>query len=153
MAHSPNDTDTALIQAINALADSLKNQRSPHIALPSDDRAQAFVFDPGILAELRAISHVPAPPFDLLVGIERTKNTLLENSRRFAEGNSANNALLWGARGMGKSTLIRSLHNKIISEFGVNAPALVEIHREDHRRPAFASQCAQRIRQAVCALL
>jgi predicted AAA+ superfamily ATPase len=67
----------------------------------------------------------------MLVGIDRSKNTLLENSRMFAAGHSANNALLWGARGMGKSTLVRSAHNKIVEEFGTKAPALVEIHRED----------------------
>lgn len=130
MARTSNDTDTALIEAIKDLTHSLKNQQHATLELPTDSKAQAFVFDPD-LAELRAIHHVPAPPYSLLVGIDRTKNTLLENSRRFARGSSANNALLWGARGMGKSTLIRSLHNQIVSEFGFKAPSLVEIHRED----------------------
>lgn len=130
MARTSNDTDTALIEAIKDLTDSLKNQHRANIVLPAKSTAQAFVFDAD-LETLRSVERVPAPPYELLVGIERTKNTLLENSRRFAAGNSANNALLWGARGMGKSTLIRSLHNKIITEFGPKAPSLIEIHRED----------------------
>jgi len=118
-----------LIDAINRLAEAVSGKNTPAHAL-ADERAIAFVYD----AEgknLRAVDRVAAPSIDLLMGIDRVKKTLLENTRRFAEGYSANNALLWGARGMGKSTLIKAIHLAIAEEKGETAPALVEIHRED----------------------
>ena len=66
---------------------------------------------------------------DLLVGIDRARNTLLENTYHFAAGYPANNALLWGARGMGKSSLVKAVHARI-SEEGTNLK-LVELQRED----------------------
>ena len=68
----------------------------------------------------------------LLKGIERQSETLLENTRRFARGLPANNALLWGARGMGKSSLVKAAHGTVLAEMPAGkGPALVEIHRED----------------------
>jgi predicted AAA+ superfamily ATPase len=67
---------------------------------------------------------------DLLQGIERVRDILLENTRRFAQGLPANNVLLWGARGMGKSSLIKAAHAAINSEMP-RSLVLVEIHRED----------------------
>ncbi len=77
---------------------------------------------------------VPVPqvnrvPIDLLRGIERQRETLLENTRRFAEGLPANNALLWGARGTGKSSLVKAVH-AAVGAAGKDL-VLVEIHRED----------------------
>lgn len=95
-----------------------------------DQKADAFIYD-AESRNLRPVNRVAAPDLDLLKGIDRAKNTLLENTRRFANGFSANNALLWGARGMGKSTVIKAIHRTMKSEFGEKAPALVEIHRED----------------------
>ena len=118
----------ALTAAIDRLASSsCSNQSTETKALPSD--GHAFVFDADVTG-LRAVERVSAPPLDLLVGIDRAKATLLGNSERFAAGHSANNALLWGARGMGKSTLVKAVHRHL-SETLENAPALVEIHRED----------------------
>lgn len=91
--------------------------------------SNAFVFD-ATTHSLRAVNHVATPPLDLLKGIDRAKNTLLENTVRFATGHSANNALLWGARGMGKSTLVKSIHSHL-AESSEKPPALIEIHRED----------------------
>ncbi len=65
-----------------------------------------------------------------LIGINRSRDTLLENTRRFAEGYPANNALLWGARGMGKSSLVKAVHGTIAAETEGKL-VLVEIHRED----------------------
>ena len=65
----------------------------------------------------------------LLVGIDRARETLMENTRRFAQGLPANNALLWGARGMGKSSLVKAAHALASTETG--GLHLVEIHRED----------------------
>jgi uncharacterized protein len=67
---------------------------------------------------------------DLLKGIELTRDQLLENTRRFAKGLPANNALLWGARGMGKSSLIKAAHATVSAEVK-DVLKIVEIHRED----------------------
>ena len=67
---------------------------------------------------------------ELLIGIDRPTATLLENTRRFAQGLPANNALLWGARGMGKSSLVKSVHGSINAELG-GGLGLIEVHRED----------------------
>ena len=68
-------------------------------------------------------------PLELLLGVERSRDTLLANTRQFAQGLPANNALLWGARGMGKSSLVKAIHGALEGEF----PHLkiVELHRED----------------------
>jgi len=66
---------------------------------------------------------------DLLVGIDRARDTLLQNTRRFASGLPANNALLWGARGVGKSALVKAVHAAVFAETG--GIHLVEIHHED----------------------
>jgi hypothetical protein len=69
----------------------------------------------------------------LLKGIDRVRDTLLENTERFAQGLPANNALLWGARGMGKSSLVKATHAAVNAARGRKNSALklVEIHRED----------------------
>ena len=73
---------------------------------------------------------MPSPnriPLNLLLGIDRARDTLLDNTRRFADGLPANNALLWGARGMGKSSLVKAVHGEL-EETGLK---LVELQRED----------------------
>jgi hypothetical protein len=86
---------------------------------------------------LLAVETVNRVALELLKGIDRQRDLLLANTRRFAEGFAANNALLWGARGMGKSSLIKAVHgavNEELSARGRNAApalALIEIHRED----------------------
>src|SRR6202161_2453256 len=67
---------------------------------------------------------------DLLQGIDRVRDILLDNTRRFADGLPANNVLLWGARGMGKSSLVKATH-AAINRDRPHALALIEIHRED----------------------
>ena len=71
------------------------------------------------------VKEVNRVPLSLLKGIDRMRDTLLANTLRFARGLPANNALLWGARGMGKSSLVKAVHREIA---GLK---LVEIHRED----------------------
>ena len=101
--------------------------------LASMDSADAFVW----LAEgerLDPVAEVNRVSIDLLQGIDRQRETLIENTRRFARGLPANNALLWGARGMGKSSLVKSVHaavNAAAERSKDPALALVEIHRED----------------------
>ncbi len=68
----------------------------------------------------------------LLQGVERQKQILLDNTLRFARGLPANNAMLWGARGMGKSSLVKAVH-AVVNRQAPGSLALVEIHREDVR--------------------
>jgi predicted AAA+ superfamily ATPase len=89
----------------------------------------AFVWHPESGA-LEAVRHVNCVDLSLLKGIDRVRDILLDNTQRFATGLPANNALLWGARGMGKSSLIKAVHAKLNGD-GAGALALVEIHRED----------------------
>jgi len=123
--------NSALVAAMERLASALEAQAvGQSEAQASLTDANAYVYD----AEqklLRPVPHVSAPKLELLKGIDRAKRTLLDNTRRFAAGASANNALLWGARGMGKSTLIKAVHAAVVEENAGTAPALVEIHRED----------------------
>jgi len=93
-------------------------------------KADAFVWhtEGDRLEPIHKINRVDLP---LLKGIERQRDTLLDNTRRFAKGLPANNALLWGARGTGKSSLVKAVHGTVVAEMPHNPPALVEIHRED----------------------
>ena len=79
---------------------------------------------------LRPVAQVAGVPYDLLCGIERVSELLFENTRRFAAGLPANNALLWGARGMGKSSLVKAIHARL-NEGASDRLILIEIHRED----------------------
>jgi predicted AAA+ superfamily ATPase len=111
-----------LVQAVERLAPPLL----PAVDL---DAADAFVWE-AQAHELRPVERVAAVPFELLVGIDRVRDILLANTERFAAGRPANNALLWGARGMGKSSLIKAVHQRIIHG-DPGALTLIEIHRED----------------------
>ena len=103
----------------------MKKRRTARKSKPID----AFVWDPdkGRLTPVKTVNRVPLA---LLMGVDRPRDILYENTRRFATGLPANNALLWGARGMGKSSLIKAVHAAIAAENGIDL-ALVEIHRED----------------------
>ena len=82
--------------------------------------------------QLVPVAQVAAVPLDLLKGIDAARDTLFENTRRFASGLPANNALLWGARGMGKSSLVKAVHAEVNKGAGLKGRlALIEIHRED----------------------
>jgi predicted AAA+ superfamily ATPase len=113
------------------LVEALERMAPPAPVRLDPTAADAFVWS----AEERRlipVAKVNRVDIALLKGIERQRDILLENSRRFARGLPANNALLWGARGMGKSSLVKSVHGALIAEMGPGkAPALVEIHRED----------------------
>ena len=94
--------------------------------------ADAYVWhadgpDSGHLEPIPTVNRVP---LGLLKGIDDQADTLIENTRRFANGLPANNALLWGARGTGKSSLVKAAHAEI-NEEAENGLLLVEIHRED----------------------
>jgi uncharacterized protein len=93
--------------------------------------ADAYLWE-ATAARLVAVAKVSRLPLGLLLGIDSARDTLLENTRRFAAGLPANNALLWGARGMGKSSLVKALHAEVnAGRKGAARLALIEIHRED----------------------
>ncbi|MGA8434183.1 MAG: ATP-binding protein [Methyloceanibacter sp.] len=99
---------------------------------PDFDRAQAFVWqaEPEAFLPVANVNRVPLP---LLKGIDGMRNVLFDNTVRFARGLPANNALLWGARGMGKSSLVKAVHAAVNRETWAKAGdlKLIEIHRED----------------------
>jgi hypothetical protein len=97
-------------------------------AAPDFDAASAFVWhaDPD---RLLPVQHVSRVDVDLLVGVDRARDVLLDNTVRFAKELPANNALLWGARGMGKSSLVKAVHAKVHVSF--SGLKVVEIQRED----------------------
>ena len=91
--------------------------------------ASAFIWN-APLRRLEPVSKVNRVDIGLLRGIDQTRDILIDNTRRFAKGLPANNALLWGARGMGKSSLVKAAHHFVNGETGGRLK-LVEIHRED----------------------
>jgi len=92
--------------------------------------ADAFVWYPEG-RRLTPVAHVNRVDMALLKGIDRVRDVLLENTERFAKGLPANNALLWGARGMGKSSLVKAVHASVNGSRKNGVLKLVEIHRED----------------------
>jgi uncharacterized protein len=122
--------DARLESLLGRIADALE-RLAPRPPAPVDLKsADAFVWhaDGDRLEPVRKVNRVD---LDLLRGVERQREILLENTRRFANGFPANNALLWGARGTGKSSLVKAVHATVVAENPKAALALVEIHRED----------------------
>ncbi len=110
------------------IAAALERIAPAPMATPDFGSAPAFVWltEPDRLMPVEDVSRVS---LDLLVGIDRSRDTLLANTEQFARGLPANNALLWGARGMGKSSLVKAVH----ADVAARHPGLkiVELHRED----------------------
>jgi len=129
-------TDThPLLPTLERIAEALERLAPPPPAHPSLEGADAFVWHPGehgVPARLVPVRRVAAVEIGLLQGVERQKALLLENTLRFARGLPANNAMLWGARGMGKSSLVKAAHGAANGE-RPGSLALIEIQREDIR--------------------
>jgi hypothetical protein len=119
--------DKTLNECLERIASALERLAPPAVPAIDFTSADAYVWQPDgdRLAPVPAVSRVP---LDLLRGIDRVRDILLDNTRRFASGFPANNALLWGARGMGKSSLVKAAHAEINAESDL---VLIEIHRED----------------------
>jgi predicted AAA+ superfamily ATPase len=117
--------------AVERIAAALERLAPPPPAAPDLAAADAFVWHP----DGRRLTPVPLVnrvEMMLLKGIDRVRDTLVDNTERFAKGLPANNALLWGARGMGKSSLVKACHAAVNASHGKNGLLkLVEIHRED----------------------
>ncbi|MFW2587518.1 ATP-binding protein [Sagittula sp. SSi028] len=109
------------------IAAALERMSPPPLGAP-DFGAEAFVWqtDPD---RLMAVTQVSRVDLDLLIGVDRARDTLLANTLQFARGLPANNALLWGARGMGKSSIVKAVHAAVRAE-GLDLK-LVELQRED----------------------
>jgi predicted AAA+ superfamily ATPase len=128
----PLRANPELMPVLERIASALERLAPAADARPNLDAADAFVW--------HAAGHIlqPVPKVNrvdlvLLKGIDRVRDQLYDNTLRFAKGLPANNALLWGARGMGKSSLVKAIHAQINHErvAGSHALKLVEIHRED----------------------
>jgi predicted AAA+ superfamily ATPase len=113
------------------IAGALERLAPPALADAVPAEGDAFVWEPSH-GGLLAVSEVAHLPLGLLKGVDAARDTLVQNTTRFADGLPANNALLWGARGMGKSSLVKAVHAAVNAKRkGAARLALVEIHREE----------------------
>jgi predicted AAA+ superfamily ATPase len=122
-------SDASLTELLRQIAASLDRLAPPPAPVSDIHAADAFVWhaEPEWLEPVAAVNRVD---LDLLRGIDRVRDILVENTERFAAGLPANNVLLWGARGTGKSALVKAAH-AAINQRRPHALALIEIHRED----------------------
>lgn len=128
MSDKSSDFDPHTLERI---ADALEKlafgavRRGLEASAPSPLGTYVWQAELGVLKPLETVNRLP---LDLLLGVDRPKALLLENTRRFAAGLPANNALLWGARGMGKSSLVKAIHGHLADETKLE---LIEISRTD----------------------
>ena len=115
--------------ALEAIAEALETTSDGTAAFVLDE-ADAYHWqgESGTLLQVPKVSRVP---LKMLRGIEHVRDVLLKNTEQFARGHGANNALLWGARGMGKSSLVKAIHADIGAREGFQRLVLIEIARED----------------------
>ncbi len=119
---------TALLVRI---AEALERLAPAPPAKPDFQAADAFIWHAD-RSQLQPVPKVNRVEIALLRGVDRVRDALIENTTRFARGLPANNALLWGARGMGKSSLVKAAHAAINQDLTLPLPLkLIEIHRED----------------------
>ena len=122
-------THDEIKQLLIRIAEALERLAPPSISAEISDNADAFSWH----AETECLVPVPKVnrrDIEQIIGVDRSRDILLSNTRRFAEGFPANNALLWGARGMGKSSLVKAVHSTVTQEISCDL-VLVEIHREE----------------------
>lgn len=125
-------TDPDLKPLLIRIAEALERMAPPAPEAAALTDADAFVWE-AEAARLLPVARVARVELELLRGVDRVRDILLENTERFAKGLPANNALLWGARGMGKSSLVKAAHaavNRDVADAS-DRVALIEIHRED----------------------
>lgn len=123
------DINAQVLAEIRRLADAVERLAGPPPAVNDWDAADCFVWVPFNLK----LQPVPRPnriALTLIRGVDHVRDILHENTLRFAEGYPANNVLLWGARGMGKSSLVKAVHEDVRLATG-SSLKLVEVHRED----------------------
>ena len=123
--------EEATLILLTRLTEALERLAPPPVKKVDLYGADAFVWHPSP-AHLAPVATVSRVGIDLLKGVDHQKEILLENTLRFAQGLPANNAMLWGARGMGKSSLVKAAHAEACARTP-GCMALIEIHREDIR--------------------
>ena len=122
-----NDKTIFLLERI---ANALDRLAPPEKKIDNLNKSEGFVYDSktGLIRPIEGINRIP---ISLLQGIEPQKKLLLDNTLNFSQNLTANNALLWGARGTGKSSLVKAVHAEILLKTKSTHLKLVEIHRED----------------------
>ncbi|PHP67971.1 AAA family ATPase [Zhengella mangrovi] len=118
---------------LDRLADAVESLKPRPVPAPDFDAADCFVWE-AETATLQPVARVNRIDISLIKGVDRVRDILVANTERFADGLPANNVLLWGARGMGKSSLVKAAHAATALSPGAGdrtALKLVEIHRED----------------------
>ena len=113
---------------LDRIAAALERLAPAPMPAPDFAAAEAFVWHTAP-DRLEPVARVARVDLSLLIGVDRSRDTLLENTRHFAAGLPANNALLWGARGMGKSSLVKAIHAQVRAEG--HDLKIVELSRED----------------------
>lgn len=117
-----------LLPLLTRIAEALERMAPPPPPVPDYAVAEGFLWH-AAEDRLQPVPRIQRVPLSLLVGIDHIRDILVENTRRFAEGHSANNVLIWGARGMGKSSLVKAAHAEMVA---LGHPLkLIELHRED----------------------
>ncbi len=124
-----DETSVLILAEIRRLADALERLAGPPPATNDWNAADCFVWAPG-QRRLEPVSRPNRVALKLIRGVDHVRDILHENTLRFAEGFPANNVLLWGARGMGKSSLVKAVHDDVQTSTGIPLK-LVEVHRED----------------------
>lgn len=118
-----------IASALEAIAEALETSAGgPATFELGEADAYHWQGESGTLLPVPKVSRVP---LEMLRGIEHVRDVLLKNTEQFARGHGANNALLWGARGMGKSSLVKAIHADIGAREGFERLVLIEIARED----------------------
>jgi len=140
MRESPGSGSRSDPDPLSRIADALERLSPPPPDPAALGTSSSFVWRPGAGGLVAA--PVRSPPLRLLLEVERQKGALLANTRRFAAGSPANNALLWGVRGAGKSALVKAIHAEVSAEAA--ALKLIETPREDFAAiPSLIAQLQQ----------
>lgn len=126
----PQKNNETLEQKLDRLIEAVARLAPRQAPEPDFEAADCFVWaaDPGELEPVRRVNRVD---IGLIKGVDRVRDILVDNTERFATGLPANNVLLWGARGMGKSSLVKATHASINAARRESPLKLIEIHRED----------------------
>jgi len=124
-----DDVNNAILTELRRLTNAIDRLAGPAPAPNDWNAADCFVWSPA-RQYLQPVARPNRVALKLIRGVDHVRDILHENTVRFAEGYPANNVLLWGARGMGKSSLVKAVHEDVRRESGVSLK-LVEVHRED----------------------
>ena len=122
--------DNTTNSILERIANALERLAPPDKKINNLDQCEGFIFE-SKSGLIRPVENINRISISLLQGIDNQKDILLNNTLNFSKNLSANNALLWGARGTGKSSLVKAVHKEVIEKTKSKTLKLVEIHRED----------------------